>query len=347
MARVMHSRDNPRTPMPNLIELVVTPPAGAGARVLDTLPAIRHAFARRVVPVVNAAADEYWFRRFDVRRQHDWPAAVFRTAGPHARFQLCADPVHLGINGDAVTLDATASADLAPEDAQSLIANLNAHFAADDMRVSLVTSGEWLLETPRPIAATTTSLPRVHGRSIETHLPQGRDARLLKRVGNEAQMVLHEAAVNLAREARGQLPINGLWLWGGGEGCAVAATNPAMNLYSDAAHVRGMAMAAGAQVQRLPEGADAMRLDAAVAARTIDLDARTNDPQTFPAWLDQTWLHPLEEIAARSALDCHLTLVLPQAAITARLFERDLLRALRRGGLVARLERAGHAPLEQ
>lgn len=333
--------------MPNLIELVVTPPVGATARVLDALPAIRHAFARRLVPVVSATASEYWFRRFGVQRQHDWPAAVFRAAGPHPTFQLCADPVHLAINGDAVTLDATASADLTQEDAQSLIAHLNAHFAADDMRLSLVSGGEWLLETPRPIAATTTALSQVHGRSIETHLPQGREARLLKRIGNEAQMMLHEAAVNLARQARGQLPINGLWLWGGGEGCGVAATNPAMTLFSNATHVRGMAMATGAQVRHLPCDAAALRLDAGVAIRTIDLDARTNDPQTFPTWLDQTWLLPLAKLAAQSALDCHLTLVLPQVTSTARLFERDLLRALRRGGLVASLERAGHAPLEE
>ena len=120
--------------MSNLIELVVTPPAGASARALDALPAIRHAFARRPVPVVSAATCEYWFRRFAVERQHDWPAAAFRTVGPHARFQLCADPVHLAVNGDAVTLDATASADLSQEDALSLIAHLNAHFAADGAR---------------------------------------------------------------------------------------------------------------------------------------------------------------------------------------------------------------------
>ncbi len=333
--------------MPNLIELVVTPPAGAGARALDALPAIRQAFARRPVPVISAAACEYWFRRFAVGRQHDWPAAAFRTVGPHARFQLCADPVHLAVNGDAVTLDATAGADLSQEDAQSLIAHLNAHFAADDMRLSLVSSGEWLLEAPRPKAATTTALPQVHGRSIETHLPLGSEAHLLKRIGNEAQMMLHEAAVNLARQARGQLPINGLWLWGGGEDCGVGVSNPAMTLFSNAAHVRGMAMATGAQVRHLPHDTTALFLDNADATRTVDLDARTIDPRIFPTWLEQTWLLPLAKLAAQSALDCDLTLVLPQVTSTVRLFERDLLRALRRGGLVTCLERAGHAPLEE
>ena len=106
-------------------------------------------------------------------------------------------------------------------------------------------------------------------------------------------------------------------------------------------------MAAGAPVQHLPEGSAALRLDAGVATRTVDLDARTFDPLTFPAWLDQAWLRPLAKLAAQGALDCDLTMVLPQVTCTVKLFERDLLRALRRGGLVASLRRGGHAPLEE
>ena len=338
----MHSRDNPHTPMPNLIELVVTPPSGTSAGVFDAVPVIRRAFARRPVPFANAAAEEFWVRRFAVQRQDDWPAAVFRVDGPRATYQLCADPVHLAVNGDAVTLDANASADLTLEDAQSLIALLNTHFASDDMRLSLVSSGEWLLETARPIAATTTALPQVHGRSIEAHLPRGNEARLLKRIGNEAQMMLHEAAANLARQARGQVPVNGLWLWGGGGGRGIAASAPAMALCSNAAHVRGLAQASGATAQHLPQSAGALSLDTARTLTVIDLDARTIDPRIFPHWLTETWLLPLEQIAALGALDCDLTLVLPQVTSTVRLFERDLLRALRRGGLVASLARAGH-----
>ena len=332
--------------MPSLIELILTPPAGVSASQLDALPPIRNAFARRQVPIVSVREDENWFRRFAVERQIDWPAALFRGTGERASFQLCADPVHLAINGDAVTLDASASADLSLADAQSLIAHLNAHFAADGMRLLLVSPGEWLLETAQPIDASTTALPQVHGRSIETHLPQGAQARLLKRIGNEAQMLLHEAAANIARQGRGQLPISGIWLWGGGQGDGVATSAPTMTLYSNAAHVRGIAQAAGAQGLPLPAGASALPFAGADGSLIIDLDARTSDAQRFTGWFNEEWLLPLEQLAARHSCDVELTVVLPAATASARLFERDLLRALRRGGLVASLKRAGHGLIE-
>ena len=332
--------------MPNLLEIVVSPPEGVSAPGLDALPLIRSAFARKAVPIISAAADGYWFRRFAVRRQHDWPAASFRSAASGASFRLCADPVHLAIHGDAVTLDATASADLTHEDAQSLIAHLNAHFAADGVRLSLVSIGEWLLESPQPIDASTTPMPQVHGRSIETHLPQGNQARLLKRIGNEAQMMLHEAAVNLARQARGQAPINGLWLWGGGQGSGDATPAAAITVYSNAAHVRGLALAAGAQGRPLPAGATALAFDTADGKLVIDLDARTSDPHRFTAWLNEIWLLPLQQLAAQHSYEVDLTVVLSDATASARMFERDLLRALRRGGLAQSLKRAGHRSVE-
>jgi len=50
-------------------------------------------------------------------------------------------------------------------------------------------------------------------RDIEAHLPQGDAALDWHRVINEAQMVLHEHAVNETREARGAATVNSIWLW--------------------------------------------------------------------------------------------------------------------------------------
>ena len=47
-------------------------------------------------------------------------------------------------------------------------------------------------------------------------------ARLLRRLQNEAQMVLHEHAVNLARAQRGALTVNSLWLDHAGAAGALA-----------------------------------------------------------------------------------------------------------------------------
>jgi hypothetical protein len=41
------------------------------------------------------------------------------------------------------------------------------------------------------------------------------DERALRRLGAEAEMWLQDHPLNAARQARGQLPINSLWFWGG------------------------------------------------------------------------------------------------------------------------------------
>ncbi len=48
------------------------------------------------------------------------------------------------------------------------------------------------------------------------NLPSGADAGTWKRWQNEIEMLLHAHPVNIAREAEGLLPANGVWFWGGG-----------------------------------------------------------------------------------------------------------------------------------
>jgi hypothetical protein len=60
------------------------------------------------------------------------------------------------------------------------------------------------------------------GDDLEAHLPGGRDAPKWRRLLNESQVVLHNHVVNAARTARGALPANTLWFWGGGRMPALA-----------------------------------------------------------------------------------------------------------------------------
>ena len=48
------------------------------------------------------------------------------------------------------------------------------------------------------------------------HLPEGRDARLVRAVMNEMQMTLHEHPVNQRRSSASQQVVSGVWLWGFG-----------------------------------------------------------------------------------------------------------------------------------
>jgi len=350
--------------MKNSIELVVAVPAGLAPEAIDQQATLRRAYARGPVHIAQGDADAYWFDYFSVRRRGDWPVARLRAATP-AAYTICADPVYLGVSGDAVTLDARAAADLTPDDARTLMAILNRHFAVDGLRVTEVSAQEWLLEGAVAIDATTTPPARAHGFSIENFLPQGPQARLLKRIGNEAQMLLHDTPVNLARQARGQAPINAVWLWGASaqamqsneskvmpaNGDATTSvkgnsrTPRSLTLYSSAAHVRALARAAGATAMALPESAQLLENRASTGALAFDLDARLFDAQSFLPWLEAHWIEPLRQRAILQRGACRLTLLLGTTRAGVDLFRPDPWRLLRRGGLARRLQRAGAAAL--
>lgn len=318
------------------IELVVTPPARFTVAGLDQLAPLRDAFARGPVDIVHAQAESWWFRRFGVAQQADWPAAAFRPVpGTGDTWRLCADPVNLRIEGDHVVLDSGAAAGLAAAEAAELVRMLDAHFAADGFGLRMATPREWVLVSNTPLHATTSAPARAHGRSIETFLASGDDGPRLRRIATEAQMILHDCAVNQEREARGQWPVNGLWLWGGAGSVEAPRPAPGLAVLSDACHVRGLAGGAGASVAACP--ADAGALAGSADDTLVDLDGSIADPAAWAADLVQRWLEPLRAVQA----DRWLTLLLPETSASARLFVPDPWRLLRRGGLAHRLAGAG------
>jgi len=54
-------------------------------------------------------------------------------------------------------------------------------------------------------------------------------------------MFLHDHPVNTARQSRGELPVNGLWFWGGGSGNDERLNVPAHVIHGDDALARGLA----------------------------------------------------------------------------------------------------------
>jgi hypothetical protein len=134
--------------------------------------------------------------------------------------------------------------------------------------------------------------------------PQGADARRLRSVLNELQMLLFEHPVNQAREARGELPVNSLWLWGGGSLPGVPANAP--TLYANDATARALAAFCGAENFPLPPQLDAAMLK---TQRLVLLDALTPAGQCGDAYgwrealraLESSWFVPLR--AALRTLD--------------------------------------------
>ncbi|MDD4911808.1 MAG: hypothetical protein PHP57_05890 [Sideroxydans sp.] len=129
-------------------------------------------------------------------------------------FWLCADPVHLQLQQSQVNLLANMSC--TAEEASAVCHSLNEYFAQDGLSFFAPLSRRWYVRASQSSEVSLTSLRTANGRDVKPYQPQGRDALRWKRVMNEVQMLLHTHPVNVAREVKGLLPINSLWLWGAG-----------------------------------------------------------------------------------------------------------------------------------
>lgn len=74
----------------------------------------------------------------------------------------------------------------------------------------------WLCRHDALADLPTASLDRVIGRNVDRWLGADPRARLVRRLQNEVQMLLHAHPLNEAREARGALAVNSIWISGTG-----------------------------------------------------------------------------------------------------------------------------------
>lgn len=235
---------------------------------LGPLPALREIDAAPMAPTLEAclsqvdavqignagyAATIFSLFGLDSAGSGDLPTAPFRRLADggqeDAAYWLQASPVHLRPDGTGLLLFDASLLGLSLEEAQQLAAMVREHFG---WRLELYDPGRWYLGLEGRPDLHTSPLSDVIGRNIDRFLPRGGDAAAWHAWMNEVQMLLHMAQVNILREDRGQLSVNGLWLHGGGslrqiETCAYAA------VCADEALASGLALAAGVESFPLPQ----------------------------------------------------------------------------------------------
>ena len=186
-----------------------------------------------------------------VARQQDYPIAPitlqYDGGEPGMHYWLRADPVHLRVMRDRIVLADSSELGLTRAEADALAQRISDHFGAAFSPQPLHPT-RWYLRLEQAPRLRTTPLSLAVGCDIDPLLPQGDDAKLFRTRLNELQMLLFEHPVNQAREARGALPVNSLWLWGGGRLPAMPATTMALYGNDDAvvAMARFGGMARGA-----------------------------------------------------------------------------------------------------
>lgn len=129
---------------------------------------------------------------------------------------LRADPVHVRLQRDQVVLLPNVAVRI--DEAAEFCASLNEHFRDEGLEFFAPHPERWYVRMQQSPDVVTVPLSQAAGRNIRGSLPTGKDARLLHRIFNETQMLLHAHRINEARE----VPVNSLWFWGGGTGSSNA-----------------------------------------------------------------------------------------------------------------------------
>ena len=154
-------------------------------------------------------------------------------------YWLRADPVYLHLMRDRIILPQPVVDDLSAEETQALVQTLNAHFT--ELHFYAPHPQRWYVHTATPQQIITREPEQVVGQDIRPNMPQGADGKVWVGRLNEVQMLLHQHRVNEAREAVGKLPVNGLWLWGGG-GWQGPAIKPYERCWGDDPLLAGVAI---------------------------------------------------------------------------------------------------------
>jgi hypothetical protein len=198
----------------------------------------------------EGSAAAWLCQAFGVARGHDVPVAPYAALAdglrPEARYCLRVDPVHLQPLRDRVVF-AGAVQGLTMEEAKALTDALNRHFSDDGLEFLAPRPDRWYLLLGAPTEMQTTSPAEATGLDAAAVFPRGAAAGRWRMWINEAQMVLHEHPVNVARERCGQMPVNTVWPWGGGT-LGRPATAPYAQVWADDPLARGLALAAGLEV---------------------------------------------------------------------------------------------------
>jgi hypothetical protein len=230
---------------------------------------------------------------FGVPRERDYPLAPLCaeydgvTVGHD--YWLRADPVHLHVGMRGMTLLDSRHIGLTAEEARALAATLAPLFAESGWHLHAPQHDRWYIRSDHAVRLTTTPLDQVNTRLMNSALPTGQSATHLMRLLNDAQVLLHDHPVNQAREARGQHPVNSLWLWGGGERPPVRS--PYRQVF--AGPVEALALAASSQTDSGPcpqRLADLPRVESAlVVLPEFPADAEAAEAIR----LDHDWFKPL------------------------------------------------------
>jgi len=126
-------------------------------------------------------------------------------------------PCHWRIQADHVEMQDPGALALTAEESAALMEAMRGYFAEDGITLHALRPDTWLAEGAVLKDLPTTSLGRARGARVDRWMPRQPQAKPLRRLQNEMQMLLYTHPINDARQAAGQTTINSFWVSGTGE----------------------------------------------------------------------------------------------------------------------------------
>ncbi len=161
-----------------------------------------------------------------------------------------ATPVHCVAGHTGVHLEQRGLLKLPPATLAALAADFDAVFKDSPLRLVPLASGGFLLSGPGLPGTDAHSIEPARCVAVAMHGTLPVD-RVLRRLGAEIEIWLHEHPVNRERSARGELAVTGLWMWGGGTlapalpAAGAAHIHPSDRAFARDPYVDGLWSAAG------------------------------------------------------------------------------------------------------
>jgi hypothetical protein len=125
-------------------------------------------------------------------------------------------PVHQHVGTEQVSLIDPSQLQLDDATSRALWEAVRDLFDSEGFTTAWGAPLRWYVAHPLLDGLATVSLDRVIGRNVDAWLPDQPQARLLRRLQMEVQMMLHALPLNEAREQRGLGAVNATWLSGCG-----------------------------------------------------------------------------------------------------------------------------------
>lgn len=274
-----------------------------------SLPSLEVLLSKSTAAISPPQEIETWLcKEFNVaKQQNDWPIAPLMLhadapdlAKTSKDFWMRADPVHLRIEQNHIMLADSQAFQISIEEAEQIVQDLNHNLGNHDFSFFPLHPDRWYIRTPKAPEMFTHTLSHVTCKNINNFLPTGAESIVWHQLFNEIQMLLHEHPINQARESRGELPINSVWFWGGGN-MPQLTQSPYTRVWSEDDLPRALALASNTNHAKLTADAQEWLQTQISGNHLVILDALYGKAKYRNAYgwretlgdMEQNWFLPL------------------------------------------------------